>query len=63
MVTKARPSIFVSLPALFFFCLSCDFLDKLLVFPNELRDFPGGPVVKTLHSQFMGLVFNPWLGN
>ena len=49
--------------AFFFFCLNCDFLDKLLVFQNEFRDFPGGPVVKSLHSQFMGLVFDPWMGS
>ena len=64
MVTEARPSTFVSLPVLFFFfCLNCDFLDKLLVFQNEFRDFPGGPVVKSLHFQFMGLVFDPWMGS
>ena len=26
-------------------------------------DFPGGPVVKTLHSQCRGPGFNPWSGN
>ena len=26
-------------------------------------DFPGGPVVKTLHSQCRKGKFNPWLGN
>ena len=28
-----------------------------------LRDFPGGPVGKTLHSQCRGPEFDPWLGN
>ena len=27
------------------------------------RDFPCGPVVRTLHSQCRGPGFNPWLGN
>ena len=27
------------------------------------RDFPGGPVVKTLRFHFRGHRFNPWLGN
>ena len=27
------------------------------------RDFPGGPVVKTLYSQCRGPGFNPWSGN
>ena len=26
-------------------------------------DFPGGPVVKTPHSQCRGHGFDPWLGN
>ena len=26
-------------------------------------DFPGGPVVKTQHSQCRGPGFNPWSGN
>ena len=25
-----------------------------------MRDLPGGPVVKTLHSQFRGPWFDPW---
>ena len=29
----------------------------------EVRDFPGGPVAKTLCSQSMGPGFNPWSGN
>ena len=29
----------------------------------ESREFPGGPVVKTPHSQFRGPGFNPWSGN
>ena len=28
-----------------------------------LRDFSGGPVAKTLHSQCQGPRFNPWSGN
>ena len=28
-----------------------------------LRDFPGGPVGKTPHSQCRGSGFNPWSGN
>ena len=27
-----------------------------------MRDFPGGTVVKTLHFQCMGHVFDPWSG-
>ena len=27
------------------------------------RDFPGGPLVKTLHFQCKDLGFDPWLGN
>ena len=27
------------------------------------RDFPGGPVGKTLHSQCRGPGFDPWSGN
>ena len=27
------------------------------------RDFPGGPVVKTPHSQCRGPGFDPWSGN
>ena len=27
------------------------------------RDFPGGPVAKTPHSQCSGPGFNPWSGN
>ena len=30
--------------------------------PNP-RDFPGGPVAKTPHSQFRGPRFHPWSGN
>ena len=29
----------------------------------HFRDFPGGPVVKTLLCQFRGQGFDPWLGN
>ena len=27
------------------------------------RDFPGGPVIKTLCFKWQRLVFSPWLGN
>ena len=27
------------------------------------REFPGGPVVRTLRFQCLGLGFNPWFGN
>ena len=27
-----------------------------------IRDFPGGPVAKTPHSQCRGLGFDPWSG-
>ena len=30
---------------------------------HTFRDFPGGPVAKTLHSQCRGPGFNPWSGN
>ena len=30
---------------------------------TNLRDFPGGPAVKTLLSQCRGLRFDPWSGN
>ena len=30
---------------------------------GNLRDFPGGLVTKTLHSQFRGPGFDPWTGN
>ena len=30
---------------------------------NSPRDFPSGPAVRTLHSQFRGHGFNPWSGN
>ena len=30
---------------------------------EEMRDFPGGPVVKTLYFHCRGHCFNPWLGN
>ena len=30
---------------------------------NEIRDFPGGPVVKTPHLQCRGPGSDPWLGN
>ena len=33
-------------------------------FKNEqIRDFPGGPLVKTSCSQCRGRGFNPWSGN
>ena len=30
---------------------------------QKKRDFPGGPVVKTLRPHCRGHRFNPWLGN
>ena len=30
---------------------------------KNYRDFPGGPVAKTPHSQCRGPGFNPWSGN
>ena len=30
---------------------------------HTFRDFPGGPVAKTLHSQCRGPRFDPWSGN
>ena len=35
----------------------------LLSFKVDLWDFPGGPVAKTLPSQYRGPGFNPWSGN
>ena len=32
-------------------------------FKKRHRNFPDGPVAKTLASQCKGLVFNPWSGN
>ena len=34
-----------------------------LGFEEEPRDFPAGPVAKTLRSQHRGAQFNPWSGN
>ena len=34
-----------------------------LGFEEEPRDFPAGPVAKTLRSQHRGPQFNPWSGN
>ena len=34
-----------------------------LILRKRAWDFPGGPVVKTPHSQCRGLRFNPWFGN
>ena len=30
---------------------------------SQQRDFPGGPVAKTPHSQYRDPGFNPWPGN
>ena len=38
----------------------CNFKD---IGDTEGRDFPGGPVAKTLCSQCRGPRFDPWLGN
>ena len=32
-------------------------------FSLQKKDFPSGPVAKTLHSQCRGPGFDPWLGN
>ena len=34
-----------------------------MVRKRKSRDFPGGPVVKTLPFHHRGHRFNPWLGN
>ena len=39
------------------------FFPSFLTQENILREFPGGPVVRTLCFQFGGCRFNPWLGN
>ena len=36
---------------------------KTLIQKDTCRNFPGGPVSKTLRSQCRGPRFNPWLGN
>ena len=36
---------------------------KIAVIIRSTRDFPGGPVGKTLSSQGMGPAFDPWLVN
>ena len=33
------------------------------VFKSKCRDFPGGPVAKTLHPQSRGPRFDPWSEN
>ena len=33
------------------------------IFSLQKKDFPSGPVAKTLHSQCRGPGFNPWSGN
>ena len=30
---------------------------------EKMKEFPGSPVVKTLHSHCLGPGFNPWSGN
>ena len=43
-----------------------DWLDLLTVqgtLKSLLQDFSGGPVAKTVHSQWRGPRFNPWSGN
>ena len=37
-------------------------MDLETVIQSEVRDFPGGPVVKTLRFYWMGHRFDPWLG-
>ena len=36
---------------------------NLLILRKQSWDFPGGPVVKTVHSQCEGHRFHPWSGN
>ena len=37
---------------------------RLLLFTKgEMREFPGGPVVRTPHFHCRGHRFNPWSGN
>ena len=40
-----------------------EFQSKMETPKTKNRDFPGGPVVKTPHSQCRGHRFNPRLGN
>ena len=37
--------------------------DKKKKKQHSPRDFPSGPVVRTLHSEFRGHGFDPWSGN
>ena len=34
-----------------------------MVKTSPSREFPGGPVAETLHSQWRAARFNVWLGN
>ena len=49
--------------------LDCEFFFSLKVIKLihasgiYIRDFPGSPVVKTLHFCYRGSGFDPWLGN
>ena len=43
--------------------LACLLLGLSRINEETLRDFPGGPVVKTLRFQGRGCRFYPWLGN
>ena len=36
---------------------------RLFSIIRHYREFPGGPVAKTLYSQCRGPGFNPWSGN
>ena len=38
-------------------------MSSILQFKKQNREFPGGPVVKTLHFHCKGHRFDPWLGN
>ena len=48
-----------------FTCKSRDLEYKIAktIFKKKNRNFPGGPVVKSLCSPCRGPEFNPWLGN
>ena len=58
MIKPATASVMGTVP-LENFCSSL----KTYALKLDVRDFPGGPVVKTLHFQCRGHGFDPWSGN
>ena len=42
---------------------SMTWMDLEVVIQSEVRDFPGGPVVKALRFHCRGHGFDPWSGN